>query len=131
MASMKKWLEGWKYGALLIILVVSALMIMEFNSRLSEFQRLSKQRKTVSAQVTSLAQTETILNTQLAYATSPAGVMQWAYEDGRWVQKGDHLVVPLSSGDVTPEPTPTTVVTAEPMSNWQLWLTLFMDARSP
>ena len=124
-------LEGWRYGALLVILVVSALMIMDFNSRLSEFQRLSKQRKSVSAEVTSLSQTESSLNTQLEYATSKAGVMQWAYEDGHWVQSGDHLVVPISSGEVTPEPTPTIIVTAEPMSNWQLWMSLFVDARSP
>jgi hypothetical protein len=128
---MKKWLEGWKYGVFLIILVVSALLIMDFNSRLTEFQRLSKQRNTVSAQVTSLAQTESSLKTQIAYATSAAGVMQWAYEDGHWVREGDNLVVPVSPGNSTPAPTPTTIVTAAPMSNWQLWLTLFVDPGSP
>jgi hypothetical protein len=128
---MKRWLEGWKYAAFLIILVVSALLIMDFNSRLAEFQRLSRQRTTVSAQVTSLAQTESTLKTQIAYATSPVGVMQWAYVDGHWVREGDHIVVPVSPGGSTPEPTPTIIVTAQPMSNWQLWLTLFMDPASP
>jgi hypothetical protein len=128
---MKKMLEGWKYGAFLVILVAAALLIMDFNSRLSEFQRLSKERNTVSAQVTSLAQTEASLKTQIAYATSPAGVLQWAYEDGHWVREGDNLVVPVSPGDVTPAPTPTVVVTTATVSNWQLWLTLFVDPASP
>ena len=128
---MKHWLEGWKYGAFLIILVVSALLVMDFNSRLTEFQRLSKQRNTVSAQVTSLAQTQSSLETQIAYATSPGGVMQWAYEDGHWVRSGDKLVVPVSPGNSTLAPIPTTVVAAQPMTNWQLWLTLFVDPSSP
>ena len=124
---MKRWLEGWKYAAFLTILVVSALMIMDFNSRLAEYKRLSTQRDSVSVQVTSLAQTETNLQTQIAYATSRAGVRQWAYEDGHWVQQGDNLVVPISPKQSTPAPKPTAVITPTPMSNWQLWMTLFVD----
>ncbi len=124
---MKRWLEGWKYAAFLTILVVSALMIMDFNSRLAEFKRLSTQRDSVSVQVTSLAQTESSLQTQIAYATSEAGVWEWAYENGKWVRKGDVLVVPVSPGKSTPVPKPTEVITPTPMSNWQLWMTLFVD----
>jgi hypothetical protein len=128
---MKRWLEGWKYAAFLTVLVISALMIMDFNNRFSEYRRLSSQRDSVSAQVTSLAQTESTLKTQIAYATSPAGVMQWAYEDGHWVRQGDNLVVPISPGGSTPVPKPTPVATAAPLANWQLWLTLFVDTGSP
>jgi hypothetical protein len=124
---MKRWLEGWKYAAFLTILVVSALLVMDFNSRLSEYRRLSTQRDSVSGQVTELAQTESSLQTQIAYATSEAGVMQWAYEDGHWVRQGDNLVVPISSGGSTPTPRPTPEVTPTPLSNWQLWMTLFVD----
>jgi hypothetical protein len=126
---MKRWLEGWKYAAFLTVLVVSALLIMDFNGRLAEYRRLSTQRKSVSAQVTSLAQTESSLRTQIAYATSDVGVMQWAYEDGHWVRRGDVLVVPVSPGKSPPAPTPTVVVTQEPLTNWQLWLTLFVDGQ--
>lgn len=128
---MKRWLEGWKYAAFLTILVVSALLIMDFNGRLAEYRRLSTQRNAVGAQVTSLAQTESNLMTQIAYATSEAGVMQWAYEDGHWVRPGDSLVVPVSPGKSTPVPTPTVVVTPAPLANWQLWLTLFVDPQTP
>ncbi len=124
---MKRWLEGWKYAAFLVILVVSALLIMDFNSRLLEYKRLSSQRDAVSVQVTSLAQTQASLQTQIAYATSPVGVLQWAYEDGHWVRAGDSLVVPVSPGGSTPTPRPTPVITPTPMSNWQLWMTLFVD----
>ena len=128
---MKRWLEGWKYAAFLVILVASALLIMDFNGRLAEYKRLSAQRNSVSVQVTSLAQTQANLETQLAYATSPAGVMQWAYEDGHWVRQGDNLVVPVSPGNSTPEPIPTVEVTPAPLANWQLWLTLFVDPQTP
>jgi len=124
---MKRWLEGWKYVAFLTILVVSALMIMDFNSRLAEYKRLSTQRDAVSVQVTNLAETESSLQTQIAYATSESGVMEWAYEDGHWVRQGDMLVVPISPKQSTPVPKPTVVITPTPMSNWQLWMTLFVD----
>ena len=124
------FLKGSKYFLVVFGLVILALLIMDFNSRMEEWRRLTDQKETISAQVTGLAATNASLEEQIAYATSPAGVMEWAYQDGRWVRSGDQLVVPISpDGNQQPAPTPVPVVISEPVENWQLWLSLFFDRR--
>jgi len=123
-----RWLQGWKYILIVVGLVVVVLLIMDFNSRMEEWRSLTVQKETISAQVTSLAATDAYLEKQIAYATSPAGVMEWAYEDGHWVRSEDYLVVPISpGGDSEPAPTPASIVVREPVENWQLWVFLFFD----
>ena len=127
---MIRFLKGWKYFLVVFGLVILALLIMDFNSRMEEWRRLTDQKENISAQVTGLAATNMSLEEQIAYATSPAGVMEWAYQDGRWVRSGDQLVVPISpDGNRQPAPTPVPVVVSEPVENWQLWLSLFFDRR--
>jgi hypothetical protein len=130
MLHMKLWSTGIKYGALAIGLAMAILLIMDFNGRMAELNRLKGQRDQVAAQATSLAQTQVGFKTQIAYATSEAGVLEWAYQDGHWVREGDYLVVPVPKGDATiPTPTPVPQPTPEPVSNVQLWMTLFFDQR--
>jgi hypothetical protein len=127
---MTRWLPGWRYILIVVGLVVLVLLIMDFNSRMEEWRRLTVQKEQVSAQATSLAATNAYLEGQIAYATSEAGVMEWAYQDGHWVRAEDFLVVPLSpdgSGVATPAPAP--IVVREPVENWQLWLSLFFDLK--
>jgi hypothetical protein len=127
---MIRWLQGWKYALVVVGLVVLALLVMDFNNRMEEWRRLTVQKENISAQVTSLAATNAYLEEQIAYATSPAGVMEWAYQDGHWVRAEDHLVVPISPDGVNePAPTLVPVVVREPIENWQLWVSLFFDQR--
>jgi hypothetical protein len=131
MKIMKSWLPGWRYIAIVVGVAVVALLIMDFNSRMTEWRRLSLEKEDVAMQVTGLVQTRSSLQTQIAYATSPAGVRQWAYEDGRWVKPGDELIVPLAAPGEAVKPTPTPAPTFVPLSNWQLWMSLFVDSDSP
>jgi hypothetical protein len=125
---MLRWLQGWKYILIVVGLVILALLIMDFNSRMEEWRSLTVQKENISAQVTSLAATNAYLEKQIAFATSPAGVMEWAYQDGHWVRPEDYLVVPISpDGGSEPAPTPVPVVIREPVENWQLWVSLFFD----
>jgi hypothetical protein len=127
---MTRWLQGWKYMLIVLGMVVLALLIMDFNSRMEEWRSLTVQKENVSAQVTSLAATDVYLENQIAYATSPAGVMEWAYQDGHWVRSEDYLVVPISpDGGSEPAQAPAPVVVREPVENWQLWVSLFFDQR--
>ena len=127
---MIRWLQSWKYILVVVGLVVLALLIMDFNSRMEEWRRLTVQKEIISAQVTSLAATDAYLERQIAYATSPAGVMEWAYQDGHWVRSDDYLVVPISpDGGSEPAAEAAPVVVREPVENWQLWVSLFFDRR--
>jgi cell division protein FtsB len=122
----RQWL-GWKYALLVIGLVILVLLVMDFNNRMAELRRLSDQREVVAAEVAALEQTRISLETQIAYATSEGAVMQWAYQEGRWVQQGDVLVVPVSPGESTPVPQAMLSPTPQPESNWKIWLSLFFD----
>jgi len=127
---MIRWLQSWKYILVVVGLVVLALLIMDFNSRMEEWRRLTVQKEIISAQVTSLAATDAYLERQIAYATSPAGVMEWAYQDGHWVRSDDYLVVPISpDGGSEPAAELAPIVVREQVENWQLWVSLFFDRR--
>ena len=122
----RQWL-GWKYALLVIGLVILALLVMDFNNRMADLQRLSDQRQVVAEQVAELEQTRASLETQIAFATSEGAVRQWAYQEGRWVQQGDLLVVPVSPAESTPVPAATITPTPQPGNNWKIWLSLFFD----
>jgi hypothetical protein len=111
--------------------IVLVLLVLDFNSRMADLRRLSSEKERVGAQVTSLIDTQEALITQIAYATSEAAVYKWAYESRRYARPDDHLVVPIQQGDATPVPTPMPTVEPEIVSNWQVWLALFLDDYAP
>ena len=122
----RQWL-GWKYALIVIGLIVLTLLVMDFNNRMAELRRLSDQQKIVAAEVTELVRTQTHLETQIAYATSDAAVLEWAYEEGKWIREGDYPVVPLAVEESTPEPTIAPTATQVPEPNWEIWMSLFVD----
>lgn len=127
---MKSLLSQWKYIVLVVGLALVALLIIDFNSRMAEWRRLSVQKEAVAAQATDVMRTQEHLQTRIAHATSPAGVMEWAYQGGHWVRPGDSLVVPLEPAGSVPQAPPTPAVTQQVISNWQLWYSLFFDQPS-
>ena len=119
--------KGWKPILIVLGFAVLVLLVMDFNSRMAELRRLTAERQRVSAQVTSLVDTQSALQTQVAEATSEAAVLYWAYTYEHMVEEGDTLIVPIPQpgSAPTPEPTPTPVI--EVIHNWQIWLSLFVD----
>jgi hypothetical protein len=107
--------------------IVLVLLILDFNSRMADLRRLSAEKERVGAQVTSLIETQRSLETQIVYATSEAAVYKWAYESRRYARPEDNLVVPIQQGEATPVPAPLPTVEPVVVSNWQVWLALFLD----
>ena len=101
------------------------LVVIEFNTRLEELNRLNDQRDEVRAIATQAMQTQIALHTQVAYAGSTAAVNEWARTEGHYVQEGDQPVIPVGQPGsepvivATPPPIPT------PMQNWEVWWNLF------
>jgi cell division protein FtsB len=122
-----KWLRSnGKRIAVLGTIVILVLLMMDFNNRMGEYQRLKGQEEQVSAQVGNLQATEQTLKTQIAYATSDSAVEEWAREQGHMIQPGDVPIVPLAPPNSTPPVTTLVAPTPEPVSNWQVWQTLFL-----
>jgi cell division protein FtsB len=122
---MKVHLFNWKYAALIVGLAVLAMLVMDFNSRMAELRRLTNEYEQVQAVATQKAETKAALEREIAYATSDAAVIEWAYQDGHMVRPGDVPVVPLAPGGPRPTPTPTPLPTPEPLSNPESWFALF------
>jgi hypothetical protein len=126
---MKRTWLGWKYALIVIGLVVLTLLVMDFNNRMAEQQRLSDKREDVAVEATDLRHTQVYLETQIAYAMSEAAVDEWAYEEGHMVREGENLVIPLEYPGFTPEVTVIPTITPEPETNFQIWLSLFLETR--
>ncbi|HSF83595.1 MAG TPA: hypothetical protein VLA49_20345 [Anaerolineales bacterium] len=116
-----------KHALIIAGVALLALLVMDFNSRVSDLRQQSAQKQQVSAELEGQQQTQVYLQTQIAYATSEAAVVEWAYDEGNLIRPGDNPVVPVPPAGSTPIPTPRPVVTPERVSNLDVWLWLFFD----
>ena len=98
---------------------------------MAELHRLSSEKELIGEQATQLSQTNVYLRTQIAYATSDRAVEEYARVNEHMDKPGDVPVVPLAPANSTPIPTPTIVVTQKVVSNWDLWMGLFIDKTTP
>ena len=103
------------------------LLVIEFNSRLEELNRLNDQRAEVRAIATEAMQTQIALQTQVAFAGSTAAVEEWARTEGHYVQEGDQAVIPLGQPGSEPVIVTTPLPIPTPMQNWEVWWKLFFD----
>jgi hypothetical protein len=110
------------FGIFILILVV-----IEFNTRLEELNRLNDQRDQVRVIATQAMQTQAALYTQVAYAESTAAVDEWARTQGHYAQAGDQPVIPIGQPGSEPVIVSTPVPVPTPMQNWEVWWTLFFS----
>ncbi len=105
-------------------LVVWLLVLLDFNRRLAAEQQLVNAANEARTQVAKLDAEHGLLETQVAFATTDAAVIQWAHENGKIAQGSEVLVVPLLP---TPQPTPLPPMAPLPVAppTWVLWQNLF------
>ena len=109
--------------------LVLIFMVIDFNARLDELNRLNRQKEIVRTLATQAARTQMALQTQVAYAGSDLAVQDWARAEGHYIQPGDQPLVPVAqpgvpairSEEITPSP--------EPKPNWRVWWELFFGER--
>jgi cell division protein FtsB len=120
-----------RYAILVVGLVVLGMLVMEFNGRTTELNQLIAENEKVKAQLQERTGTQAALEAQIAFATSEPAVVKWAHEDGHMVRDGEISVVPVSSDQIAPEPTPAPVVTPQEMNNLESWWFLLVGPLSP
>jgi hypothetical protein len=119
-----------KYAIVVLVLVVLAYLVMNFNSRTADLSYLTAEHQIVKAGLEKSQQTKSALEAQIGYATSEAAVYKWAYEN-HMIRPGDYPVVPVQSVQGTPVPAPKPIATETPLSNIEKWLMLFFDPPNP
>jgi cell division protein FtsB len=110
-------------GVVAIFLLM--VLMMNINSRLTEYFRLAAERDTLRAQVTLDMATRVALETRVAYATSDQAVEDWARNDSHLSRPGDSVIVPLTPAGPTPEPEIKVTPTVRAAENWEVWWALF------
>lgn len=122
---MDRWPINPRRVAVFAGILVLILMVMDFNARLENLDRLKKQAQIMNIQVTQVAQTQAALETQVAYAASDQAVQDWARSEGHYVQPGDQPVVPVGQAGAAPAQSESPTPTSTPLPNWQIWWQLF------
>jgi hypothetical protein len=118
-----------RYVVLVITLVLLAYLVMEFNGRTAELNRLRTDREAINARLESKQATKAALEAQIGYASSDAAAIKWGYEN-HMARSGDYVVVPVQAAQVTPTPIPRIIITTPEVSPLQRWLSLFIDGAS-
>lgn len=106
-------------------IAILLFLIMDFNSRMEELTRLQKEAALVRGQATAVMVTQYALQTQVAYATSPAAAEAWAREQNRMAQDGDIVVIPLPEPGATIPPTPMPTPILNDLTKWDVWVDLW------
>jgi hypothetical protein len=114
----------WRLILMALGLLLAVVLLIDFNRRMEELNRLTTNLALVHAEGTAVMQTKEGLLAQVAYATSEDAVMKWAYQN-KMVRPGEHLVVPVPDGSVTETPEPPPVTQKESPPNWRIWWELF------
>ena len=122
---MKNLSIDWRRVFLVAGVLFLTLVIVEFNSRLEELDRLNRQANITRAEATQAMQTQVALETKVSNAGSDQIVEEQARSEGHMIQEGDHPIIILGDENAAPpeNPEPTPTLTQKP--NWQLWWDLF------
>ncbi len=123
----KKDRRNWKFALLLLVVLVMALMVMEFNNRLNDLYRLQAERDLVSERLSDQESTQTALITSIAYAESDLAPEEYARREGKMKKAGDQNLIVVPGSDVTPTPVPTPTPEIVEKSNPQRWIDLFFS----
>jgi hypothetical protein len=114
----------WRNILVVIGLVVAVVLLVDFNHRMEELDRLSTQLNSVRTEATAIIQTQSALAGQVAFATSDVAVEQWAY-DNKMVRPGEHPVSVVPGTGTTPTPEPTVATLGGKVPIWRIWWELF------
>jgi cell division protein FtsB len=119
-------LRNWRYAALIIILVLLAWLVMDFNSRMAKLNSLNQEREYVMSRYERVVATKSALETEVAQAGSDAAAREWAYEQGHMVLPGEIAVIPFPGEEVITTPTLAPAATQPAASNVESWIALFL-----
>jgi len=111
----------------LLILFILFLMMLGLNARISEYFRLTGQKREMQARISNLEATSVALQTQIAFSESEKAVEEWARTYERDGLPGDIPIIPHPAQDVTPAINYLDTPTPDEKDKWLIWWELFFE----
>lgn len=116
---------NWTDKRLIAIVVVVLLifLMMGFNNRLINMNRLTRQESILQTRIAGLENTKIAVEEQVAYATSEIALEEWARESNHMIEPGDQAIVLIAPNEKLSTPTPTPTIEEEPtsLSHFETW----------
>jgi cell division protein FtsB len=115
----------WRNILVVLGLVIAVVLLIDFNRRMEELNRLSAELESVRAEGTSIMETRAALEAKIAIATSDDFVEPYIRGIKKMVGEGEHPIVLVPKGNPTATPEPMRVIQTETYPNWRTWWELF------
>jgi cell division protein FtsB len=119
------------------ILSIGLFLAIDFSGRITASQPLQEAYARVQTEIDQLRREQEDLIRERDYVRSDAYVSLWARSEGKMIQPGEVLIVPVP-GDMGVELTPTPQVFVDEIrtaprqpDTWMLWWNLFFDSPPP
>jgi hypothetical protein len=109
-----------------VVLIIFVYLITDLNTRLTVLTQQNEQLDRIQLEVTNFKKTEFYVNTQIAYASSDAGVESYIRVYGSAIKPGDVPIIPLSARNITRTPAVRPTSQAEHVENWVIWRVLIL-----
>jgi hypothetical protein len=126
---MDRFSINWRRVGVFVGIAILSLIVIEFNARLEELNRLTEEANVYRVQATQAVQTQMALQTQVAYATSDEAVEDYARNEKHMIVEGDIPGVPYGTGNGEAVATPTPMPIPSPVPYWQVWWDLFFGEK--
>ena len=106
----------------IVIVVLLVFLMMGFNNRLINMNRLTKQENILQTRIAGLESTKIAVEERIAYATSEVALEEWARESNHLIEPGDQAIVLIAPDKVQATPTPMPVPEEKTsLSNFETW----------
>lgn len=110
----------------IVIVVLLVFLMMGFNNRLINMNRLTKQENILQTRIAGLESTKIAVEERIAYATSEVALEEWARESNHLIEPGDQAIVLIAPDKIqatpTPMPTPEEKTSLSNFETWKLLL---------
>ena len=125
-----------------IIVAAGLTLAINFSTRISAGRPLQDAHRRVLTEIQVLREDQARLIAERDHARSDVFVQRWARDEGKMVRAGEHLVIPVPTGDtlyVAPVSASQAaaagfadvVTMPRRPANWKLWWALFLDQPAP
>ncbi len=110
-------------------LVLVVIWMVVFVARIADYKRLSQEYEDAQLTIIALEATTIALETQMARAGSDEAVIEWAYEQRKWIREGDQRVAVIPVGGTPVSNLVIKTPTPEPQNLFRIWWELFFNTK--